>query len=949
WVDDEWITSPSTPGENPQAPGSTAGYSSTGSWSFSAGQYCDPIFVSSGSTIMLATGVIDYSNKDLIYEAEASLYIPDGVSMFRRYVHDPLEATGPARARGAWLGDYSDRARVFVRPQVSVMTWRYHALDGVLESIDGPLTTSNPWFYGLSGFGWNSQRTDGSVDDSWEVWDSSGSGDIRIMLRLDQWVLQNLNESYPNSYTRIDTDNNEHYHMMGSVTTGLMGETSIYYSGAYLTRRVFSGNFNAEVHSADEDFLTPADIQRHGLLPQLSLVPRRSGLAESGIYVGSTVQVALPKSHYSPLLDGDTSVSIYLTRKGEDDILARGVLQPGSPTAPNHIFYLDLVWTRVTEYDLTEDYTIHVVLNRKQDVVVNFRGSRASELDEPDIAAFLLGDGYSTDITYGYFEPVLSGGTVTFTEKTGSVARSALISDASQLNADLEKMLANFVNLKWINFGLDPTDVIILPGVIFPYPGNARIPITREAIQNPILLFTWIAGPYKGIPLPMEVRVSRMELYFDGNDDGKIDGNFDPVDNLFTLDPGGSDLLVGRVAAGDIEITWLSPALVESLDPSNYHQLILKVYYNMLPRSFEPIPSARDSKAEILPAFLTTVTSSQLLGRMSDEQKAMRYIDTGVTGKDKDIYGVAAMANSFIDVPLGGDLHPPQLNAAKTEYLWNNREWQGSLLPEFTFSKPWPIFLEKTVIGDEIPVVPAGFAGAGIGADGSYNPPDFVIDMLNGFLGSLGENDGFNVSIREVREDKTPLLIEYTSRPIISTFPSVLAYLNLDGQGELNASGDAGASGNSMDEYNMDVGITLPNIEMKVSDYFSIAIDDKEIGITVGIPIFSYDSSKKKADGNNDLAKDSIKQGAGMQGSKDQDANTLNKMNEVLKNLGSNNQSDEAKSINRDLKKAAKGKDGMGISSKKMTASVAISINIILEYSPLDSAFKFSKLMVLVA
>ena len=122
----------------------------------------------------------------------------------------------------------------------------------------------------------------------------------------------------------------------------------------------------------------------------------------------------------------------------------------------------------------------------------------------------------------------------------------------------------------------------------------------------------------------------------------------------------------------------------------------------MLPRCLVvPAGASAEDTAEVVPAFVTAVTSASVRSSMSDEQLGYRYIDHGGSGSDKLMYGAEASSISFVDIPLGGDFSPATV---KGENIKWNPVWKGNPYPGTEFTDPQPIYLDGTVLGDRYPV-----------------------------------------------------------------------------------------------------------------------------------------------------------------------------------------------------------------------------------------------------
>ena len=131
---------------------------------------------------------------------------------------------------------------------------------------------------------------------------------------------------------------------------------------------------------------------------------------------------------------------------------------------------------------------------------------------------------------------------------------------------------------------------------------------------------------------------------------------------------------------------------------TKYGQLFAKVQYTMTPRSIVASPSEQNQRGQVLPAFITNITDPDNYSSLSQEQKEMKYIISGMNKTNVDgeykrssdghvIYGAEPTKPRVLDVPLGGDINPP-VKTGET-YEWSPK-YQGALLYPYENPEPLP-------------------------------------------------------------------------------------------------------------------------------------------------------------------------------------------------------------------------------------------------------------------
>ncbi len=284
-------------------------------------------------------------------------------------------------------------------------------------------------------------------------------------------------------------------------------------------------------------------------------------------------------------------------------------------------------------------------------------------------------------------------------------------------------------NVKRINFNLPAEDLIVYQGE--SYAGNEWISISMDDFLNQNLMFYYYSEEYVNAINTMTLSIARIERYIDLNGDGVVKGSLEG--GIFVADPSekawntnlsdSANIAAGAtyyqlpiLADGSYSITELAPQLTPIMVDGKlqFRQIVLKVYYNMLPRCLMvPAGASASDRAEIIPAAVTTVTTPHLRENMTDEQLGYRYLDHNGTGLDHLMYTAAATSTVFMDVPLGGDANPADIDQSGQKVVWNPK-WQGDRYNEaayhsgnatpMQFADPEAIYLDNTPVGDRYAV-----------------------------------------------------------------------------------------------------------------------------------------------------------------------------------------------------------------------------------------------------
>ena len=546
-------------------------------------------------------------------------------------------------------------------------------------------------------------------------------------------------------------------------------------------------------------------------------------------------------------------------------------------------------------------------------------------------------------------------------------------------------------NVRSINFNLPAEDIILVNGIA--YQGNEDIPIDADQFLNDNITFYYYDSEYVTSQNTMVASIARVDRYIDLNDDGVVEGTIDPDTGAFVPDPDSEKEYVEGAGDNTDATYYQLPSLtdeyysISELAPwqvdGKYHQIVLKVYYSMLPRSLVvPAGASESDTAEVIPALVTTVTSPSVRSTMTDEQLGYRYIDHGGTGAGKTMYGATASAISFVDIPLGGDHSPATITGSGDSAditwtpTWKGNPYGGS--PQF--ADPDPIYLDGTALGDFFPVGEVSASGGSVG-----ELTESGKTAVNAYLSSMHENDTFALCVRETPRstadtasllrsapaarttpegdssgtgdtgsgtDNAPTDIESSQTSDTATYPDPNSARETndpmpdDKRGDKFDSSDSGAP---LSEFGMSGQINLPEIEIGISDFVTIAMNGLELGITVGANMFGLES---QTSGFNNLG--SMVKKPTFNGVQSSNEEGIGKAKEFYNNVfGDGNYGDTYDEAMENLKneKASflsnnPGQNPTTLRSGQATASVVASLTILLKYDPVENRFFLNQLMI---
>ena len=573
-------------------------------------------------------------------------------------------------------------------------------------------------------------------------------------------------------------------------------------------RKYLENGLRYQIHTVDDTLIQTAGQTAlyDYIAPSVSVEAGKGGVkAGKGVYVGTELTFSAPVWNgvyqYADI-NGGINNALYLSDA------THGIVNYGSVGKTGEASTLSILGGNGNSFasnggnlGLNGNYTVNVVLDRVQKISINVTPSVARNVAE-DERQNAIDDAWDTfwnraNIQVRSGEAKVSGSNVTFEEKTSAIDASWTQTE----NAAIQVSGAQ-KNIVSINFGLPHADQILFNGVQYAGDENITIPLSMLGMET--LPFVYYASEYVNAESDMTLTISRIEHYIDSNGNGQLDGTLDG-NNVFQLTDAenGKDTLLRTLSAGDYSITEFTPVYGNDGKPVRQ---FLKFYYSMTPRCLTvPEGASADDPAQILPAFVTSVTDAGALSQLSREMQGYRFVDSGkkmdgsYSGDNKLMYGAAANTTETVDVPLGGDfaqrkatyvyqsendtpvtkeypdgttakvlpthksdLNPTQIaekqksgtEEEKAQYkgwylvdvTFEQENWQvdyqGSML--YRFQSPDEVYISDPNFGQRLPV-----QGTRKGEDGTLLSSDAQkVDDINAYLGSLNERDTINLCIR---------------------------------------------------------------------------------------------------------------------------------------------------------------------------------------------------------
>ncbi len=612
----------------------------------------------------------------------------------------------------------------------------------------------------------------------------------------------------------------------------------------------------------------------------------------------------------------------------------------------------------LTADDLTAQYKFRVVYARTSTVVVDLSPSLPRDSqnvgDVSKVSDVL--NGYGTASDHGFIknaEPTITYGSSTFdvedydntTLRTDTLSKSKLTTSGSTLSFSA-------VNIQWVEFGLSSKDLLLVNGRA--YPGNARIYLRESDLSGKMVVYYYHEN-YQNALNAMKTTITSIGVYWDGNNNGYIDGYYDEKAGQFILDQTSGDEFYGYIDEGEYNETLFAPKWSDKA--RDYCQYFLKVSYSMVPRCLSVPEGASDKeRAQVMPAFITALNAdSPAYSKSTIEQRQYRYLISGKTryaengaydysADNHPMYMAEASKVSTVDIPLGGDTAPAQLNAAETAYEWTPA-FEGALL--YKYAAPTPITIENSVAG--VTEVTSGYKFEN-GELGYETEADR--DKVNAYLGSFTGSTTFALVTQEqgrvlgeateatqlttdvIRTNVTPGAYgDYYVKPDSVTLGGVSTTPDASYLKEVKNPADSGSkqdinmddSGSSMSEFNVDLGIDLGGTEIALTDAVTIIMDGNQVGFAIGVPLGEVD-------------KDDGKKGIG-----DANKESWTQFKDFFdsSNFGGDDDYRKASDSYKSAKSGGYKPDGSDFRSKSMGVEFSMSIAFMFEYNPLDNGFYF--------
>ena len=740
----------------------------------------------------------------------------------------------------------------------------------------------------------------------------------------------------------------------------------------YLTRRNLENDLQLRIHTANDGESGGANVPTApekaaalnagsgvyaSMKPDVTIVEGNGGVNSSGkIYVGSTVEVKLKNTDsYRPLSlkVGKLDTAVYVSDANGNVVSGPQITKKAGTDS----YTIRMVWDGMREADLSKTYVINVVMTRRQALKLDLAPSVPRQENNPSaIDTNKIGTAWTmfwnskdansaeNQITYGVSDATTAA---PHFSKTGVSTKSLKQTDSwttDTANA-AGKMISGVENLQWINFNRSEEDRILYNGRI--YAGNETIYLDMADLALPNATFRYYHRDYLSAASIMTTDINSIGVYFDTNGNGRIDGYFNRGTGYFVLDPAGDnfvpdDFIQFLDPDTDYDETTFAPVKVGD----KYVQQFAKVLYTMTPRALIPPVGMEleNEHAQVLPAFVTNITDPDNYAALTREQKAYRYIMSGMnqsaasmyetpsgyarSSDGHEMYGALANIPQIIDVPLGGDVSPAHLNAEGDGYDWTP-DYQGNLLVDFT--DPEPISIEHSVAGDDIPV-----EDYTINEDGTVTLQSGGA-KLNGYLGSFTANSTITLctqrqektaeqlhtatagSMALLSDEKPGITPEASNLSTRGTFPNS-EYLKAmeSGADTDDPSIDMGDSPNEFDELNLDLGVKLPSTDIGITDYVTLIMDGYEVGFAIGLPL----ASASKEDGKKGFVDTNKSKGEDM-----------GKMKNFLQNRKGSDVDDSYKNA----------KNGSNLNTHNVEASLSVSVAFLFKYNSVDNGYYFSQ------
>jgi len=628
--------------------------------------------------------------------------------------------------------------------------------------------------------------------------------------------------------------------------------------------KIYTANDADAVENIDDPKITELDESTDiyaQIKPTITILPHKGGvkLNTNQLFVGSQLKISLGSTggYRMPVVDGtDVTYGIALV-DNNGNVLKRAT---ESTTAGD--YYLDLAWKDMTAEQIngSNEYTIAVIMERQQELILDLTPS-VPRLDDGDADTPDAIDPTRINEAKAAFEASVTGGSINigysktdtskqtnFDYKTQSLSADQTTLVGSENQALLKFNLSNLPaysinNIQKISFNLPAEDRIVFNGVV--YNGDEDIYISGKAFNSSKMVFKYYDSDYIGAQNIMSLTILDKYLYYDANGNGEIDGYFDESTNLFVLED-NKDEFIQVLRDGE----QINESLIKR---DGSRQYFIKVMYEKTARCLVDTDGTHaDDRAQLVPAFTTSITNQEVLKSMAREVKDYRYIVGAPVRVSPDggsnqfycesssdnllMYGPEAMRMGMLDIPLGGDKKPPTTAKWTPEFL-------GSLL--YDYDNPEFISVKSSRTGQETPIAELESFNSDTGAI-SYK--DSGLENINQYLGSLTADDTFAICIRQQDEDTNDIVsgnlsladctyaFEASAAGKMSVIPQADYLSNMQNTSTPSLDFDMDDSGLEYESFGTDFGMELPLITANTGSFFKIITSKNKIAITVGLP-----------------------------------------------------------------------------------------------------------------
>jgi hypothetical protein len=540
--------------------------------------------------------------------------------------------------------------------------------------------------------------------------------------------------------------------------------------------------------------------------------------------------------------------------------------------------------------------------------------------------------------------------------------------------------LTGVKNLQWIEFtDLPAGDMLLINGTA--YPGNARIYLKESDITGALNILYYHSS-YQSFINSMDTAISWVQLYFDGDGDGKISG-FLGDNGLIHLSDGSKDEYICEVRDGDtFNEMQLTPV---DLGNGKYGQYFFQICYTMTPRCLQPVKGEENNKAQILPAITTAVDpDSTAYKDLTKEQKQYNYVVSGKDSSEKytsdnhEMFGAKANAKTILSIPAGGDKAPAHLDESGAVYEWNPNWYENNL---FTHAAPELVIIKNSVAGEtkaaEAEVKVTEKANNEFEYAYDYKDNQAEINQMNGYLASLTGTSRIAM-VSQIQQAETASLKNkndtYPVKPDsvtvgkFSTSPDAeyLKVMKSDGQQQEPLKMQTDGEGKSeMSEFSMPFDMNFGGNEVAVTDYVTILFDENSVGFAISLPLCGYEkegSGQGEKKGFADTNRDAWTQfGDFFKEDKFNDSSLKDAYQK--KNSRNNNQSSSGGGGGNNQSGGGNNQSGGGnnqgggsnsgqektVKSSKFSVSLSVSAAFIWQYNPLDNGYYFSQFEVGIA